>query len=993
MVSVRKLSFILALIILGTLLACTDGGGSDGPTINLSAEPITISFGGSSTLTWQVSGVEPITLSLEPDVGVDLVSPLTVSPTETTTYTLTATNAEGSSSERVTITVTDVPTITIESFTATPPAGPAPLAVAFAWQLAGDGPAGCSLNPGDGSEMQRFEDCTSSQQVNYTYSQVGEYTAVLELASGQTAQATVTVSGLPSVTSFNVTPNTGTVPLETTFTWSIAASEAVACTLDVGDGSALQNFGDCRSSQQASHTYTQSGTFTARLSLASGASQSVTVTASPDPDTTDTVLVGGFVDEQSRNVIVIMTDDGPKPKRASLNRLNAAIAKVDASLGVAADVPAIRGFNKAVLGLLQADQPEDEDATGATRLFNFVSEFIVAVTSEGDVVAASPLNRITEDDDNSRLRFDLNVPVEQDVALLLAEPDGQGGWVCKGLLEYQTLQQQRTVASGQTLYRFSAELAGNETPLNTGRFQFNELTANLASRTAVTSTNVMAEDLPDGAVQDAILAMDDAPEFMDGSYAFCGNPNVVETNVNATINWLSESCNPFTTPPNASPDLALGEAALYDFGIALLLETITEEDDDGNMVARNRLVGSAPIDPQGNVQLRVVRNALENLNASLFFTDVGYYDNDKRRFPLTPSYQFEGSATASAMSVAELSLQQDGPEQIDLGRLTGRMAYISGRTFARSGDESGNSTVIMALDDEQASFNIAQADAGGFYEIFIPADEEDYIFYGEDQNDEFFGLVGNNVNGNRYEVRRGVVIEENISLSIPFDDDFFNNPPTINNLNDQAVLLDGQGVELSADITDPDGDAFTVLWEVITQPLLSTISINNPTEDTATFRPAREGIYVFRLTVSDGLAQVTRRVEVSAADNVVGFVNAPEDAPLLEDDTQVLMLERDSTNLALALRVILELAESSTVNAADILLAPTTPLSDSQYEVVFPAGQATINVNITALDDGLIEPAETLVLALVDEEDDNNYAVAEDDTTGNPKQASFELLD
>ncbi len=978
MVSTRKLR-LTALIILTALLACTESGG-DGPTITLSAEPETIRFGESSTLTWQVSGAEPITLSLSPEIEADLVSPLTVSPTETTTYTLTATNAEGSSSDTVTITVTDAPTVTIESFTATPTTGPAPLIVAFSWQLAGDGSVACSLNPGDGSEVQSFDDCTSSQQASYTYSQAGNYTAVLELANGQTARATVTVTGPPAISRFSVAPDAGTIPLETTLTWNIAAAEAVACTLDVGDGSALQSFEDCTTSQQANHTYSQPGTFTARLTLASGASQTVTVTASADPTATDTVLVGGFVDEQSRNVIVIMTDDGPKPKKASLNRLNAAITKGDASLGVAAELPAIRGFNKAVLGLLQAAQPEDEDAPGATRLFNFASEFVVAVTSDGNVVAASPLTRLTDgDDDNSQLRFDLNVPVEEDVALLLAEPDGQGGWVCKGSLEYQTLDRQRTVASDQTLYRFSADLAGNETPLNTGRFQFNELTANLASRTAVTSTNVMAEDLPDDAVRDAILAMDEVPEFMDGSYAFCGNPNVVETNVNATINWLSEAFNPFTTPANASPDLALGEAALYDFGIALLLETITEEDDDGNMIERNRLVGSAPIDAQGNVQLRVVRNALENLNASLFFTDVGYYDNDKRRFPLTPSYQFEGSATASAMSVSELSLQQDSSEQIDLGRLTGRMAYISGRTFARSGAESGNSTVIMALDDEQASFNIAIAGDDGFYELFIPADEDDdYIFYGEDQNDEFFGLVGNTINGNRYEVRRGLVIEENISLSIPFDDDFLNSPPAINNVDDQAVLLDGEDVELTATVTDPDGDVFTLRWEVLSEPPLSTVFIENDTEDTITFTPTREGTYVFQLTASDGLAEISERVEVRVADNLVNFVSVGDDLTLEEGEVTPITLERDSTNLATPITVNIGFARSSDSDAADINFIGATALPGDQYEVVFAPGQVSVLLDLELLDDPA-EGDETLVLELLDDDDNNNYVIAEED--------------
>ncbi len=78
------------------------------PTISsFTATPDSIQSGGSSTLSWEVSGAT--TLSISPEPGTVTGSSVSVSPTTTTDYTLTATNANGTDTETTSVTVGDGP--------------------------------------------------------------------------------------------------------------------------------------------------------------------------------------------------------------------------------------------------------------------------------------------------------------------------------------------------------------------------------------------------------------------------------------------------------------------------------------------------------------------------------------------------------------------------------------------------------------------------------------------------------------------------------------------------------------------------------------------------------------------------------------------------------------------------------------------------------------------------------------------------------------------
>ncbi|MEM7734535.1 MAG: hypothetical protein AAF267_01990, partial [Deinococcota bacterium] len=98
----RKFYVLVGFVIVVGLAACS-GDETEAPELTLRANPEEINEGESSTLSWDVSGSEPMTLTLEPSLPADvaLTSPLEVSPTETTTYTLTATNSAGSDSREV----------------------------------------------------------------------------------------------------------------------------------------------------------------------------------------------------------------------------------------------------------------------------------------------------------------------------------------------------------------------------------------------------------------------------------------------------------------------------------------------------------------------------------------------------------------------------------------------------------------------------------------------------------------------------------------------------------------------------------------------------------------------------------------------------------------------------------------------------------------------------------------------------------------------------
>jgi hypothetical protein len=92
-------------------------GGDPSPSVPVisffTATPSRINAGGSSTLSWSVSGAT--SLVVDQNVGTVTGASVVVSPTRTTTYTLTAINAGGSAISKVTVEVAGAGTLTVVS--------------------------------------------------------------------------------------------------------------------------------------------------------------------------------------------------------------------------------------------------------------------------------------------------------------------------------------------------------------------------------------------------------------------------------------------------------------------------------------------------------------------------------------------------------------------------------------------------------------------------------------------------------------------------------------------------------------------------------------------------------------------------------------------------------------------------------------------------------------------------------------------------------------
>jgi len=83
------------------------------PTVEISAEPLAIFIGESSTLTWTSTHAD--TCAIEPGIGsVDLNGSIPVSPTETTTYTITATGSGGTATANFTVTIANSDPVAID---------------------------------------------------------------------------------------------------------------------------------------------------------------------------------------------------------------------------------------------------------------------------------------------------------------------------------------------------------------------------------------------------------------------------------------------------------------------------------------------------------------------------------------------------------------------------------------------------------------------------------------------------------------------------------------------------------------------------------------------------------------------------------------------------------------------------------------------------------------------------------------------------------------
>jgi hypothetical protein len=167
-----------------TATVTVNSAGSGLPRIvSFTANPGTIDFGQSSTLSWVVENATSVSVSTIGTVG--LTGSHSVSPASTTTYTITATNANGTVTANTILPV--LTSVQILSFTATPTTVTSGAFAILVCQTAGASQVNVS--------GVLFNTDTAVVQVRVI--QTTTYTCTATAANGQTtsAQTTVTVSG------------------------------------------------------------------------------------------------------------------------------------------------------------------------------------------------------------------------------------------------------------------------------------------------------------------------------------------------------------------------------------------------------------------------------------------------------------------------------------------------------------------------------------------------------------------------------------------------------------------------------------------------------------------------------------------------------------------------------------------------------------------------------------------------------------------------------
>ena len=297
------------------LTACGGGGSSDDPepesklpetVINspangsVFAENATISFTGVSTDKENRSLVgSSLEWSSNSDgvfgTGADTSTVLSVGSHN---ITLEAADSDGGvGSNTVTITVNAAPMI--ENTIANPNVVVTGDSTVISWSVVdteGD-TLTCSLDVnGDGTVDYTIDDCDNNTSQSHTYSVPGEYSLSLTVSDAInvpvqqglsiTVSDPVVVNVPPTVSRFDSDSSSLEVGESLSFGWSVSDDgDALICSLDAGDGSAIYTIDNCANNISQTHTYTQSGTFLATFTVSDGINsveETFSVSVTPD---------------------------------------------------------------------------------------------------------------------------------------------------------------------------------------------------------------------------------------------------------------------------------------------------------------------------------------------------------------------------------------------------------------------------------------------------------------------------------------------------------------------------------------------------------------------------------------------------------------------------------------------------------------------------------------------------------------------------------------
>jgi len=247
------------------------------PTVSISADPETILLGEPSTLTWNSTYADTVTI--DQGIGsVDLNGSTSVSPTETTTYTITATGPGGTATDTVTVTVLQPPTVSLSAAPDTILLGESST---LTWS---------STNAESATIDQGVGSVAVSGSIAVSPTETTTYTITVTGPGGTaTASAPVTVTYPVPTASISADPETILLGESSTLSWN--STDADACVIDPDVGSVAVN-GSTAVLPTETTTYTITATGpggTATDTVTVTVLQPPTVNLSADPET---VLLG-----------------------------------------------------------------------------------------------------------------------------------------------------------------------------------------------------------------------------------------------------------------------------------------------------------------------------------------------------------------------------------------------------------------------------------------------------------------------------------------------------------------------------------------------------------------------------------------------------------------------------------------------------------------------------------------------------------------------------
>ena len=283
-----------------SVLITSGGGSGTGPTVaSFVANPPTINAGQSSTLSWQVSNADSVSISTLGSVG--LTGSHAVSPTTTTTYVLTATKGSVSVTATATVTVdgTGGGLPVIANFAANPASIASGQSSTLSW----------ATQNATTVTITSLGTVVAAGSQNVSPTMTTTYTLTATNAAGSvTAQTTVTVTGSGgalAITNFTATP-----PSITAGASSVLACAATGATSVAINGAVTQG---TTATSTVSPTQTTTYTCVATGPNNQTVSRQVTVTVTGAAGPPVVVIGGGTNQYVNRRHIVLDASGSSSP--------------------------------------------------------------------------------------------------------------------------------------------------------------------------------------------------------------------------------------------------------------------------------------------------------------------------------------------------------------------------------------------------------------------------------------------------------------------------------------------------------------------------------------------------------------------------------------------------------------------------------------------------------------------------------------------------------